>query len=97
MSIERLAVKYPADDDNLWLITAGPEREVQIGSHPGGRPPFLIEGDLPDQRHETSEVAKAVDCIVAWLGSPQVPALPSACSDDSRKIPRSGVTARAAP
>ena len=70
VSIVRLAVKYPADDDNLWFIRAGGEREVQIGSHPGGRPPFLIEGDLPDQRHWTSEVAETVDFIVAWLGSP---------------------------
>ncbi|MDQ3641346.1 MAG: hypothetical protein M3450_07760, partial [Actinomycetota bacterium] len=70
VSIVRLAVKYPADDDNLWFIRADGRREVQIGSHPGGRPPFLIEGDLPDQRHETSEVAEAVDSIVAWLGSP---------------------------
>ena len=69
VSIERLAVKYPADDDNLWFIKTGAQREVQLESHPDGRPPFLIEEDLPNQRHETSELAEAVDVIVAWLGS----------------------------
>jgi hypothetical protein len=69
VSIDQLAVKHPADDDNLWFIKAEAHCEVQIGSHPGGRPPFLIEGNMPGQRQETSEVAEAVDLIVGWLGS----------------------------
>lgn len=67
--IDQLAVKHPADDDNLWFIKAEVDREVQLDSHPGGRPPFLIEGDLPGQRQEATEVSEAVDLILRWLGS----------------------------
>ena len=67
--IERLTVKYPADDDNLWFINADAEKEVQIESHPNGMAPFLIEGDSPNQRRETYELHDAVDTILAWLGT----------------------------
>ena len=67
--IERLKVKHPADDDNLWFIKTDGRFEVQIGSHPDGRPPFLIEGDLPDQRRETSQVEEAANLILNWLTS----------------------------
>lgn len=68
VAIERLAVKYPADDDNLWFIRTEAEKDIQIASHPDGRPPFLIEGDSLNQRHETSELDDAVATILAWLG-----------------------------
>jgi hypothetical protein len=65
--IERLPVMHPADDDNLWFITANGGTEVQIESGGGGSPPFLLEGEAPDQRGETSDVAETVQWIVAWL------------------------------
>jgi hypothetical protein len=68
--IERLKVKWPADDDNLWFIGSGPFPDVQIGSHPDGLPPFLIEGKGTGERRETSDVADAVDVIVRWLNRP---------------------------
>jgi hypothetical protein len=63
ISIERLRVTYPADDDNLWFGTA----EVQIECHPGGRAPFLVEGKEPKQRRETASVEDAVGLILSWL------------------------------
>jgi len=68
--IERLQPKWPADDNNLWFIGSGRPPEVQIGSHPGGLAPFLIEGDGESERCETSDVAEAVDAIVRWLRTP---------------------------
>ena len=68
MTIDRLLVKYPADDNNLWFIKTEAD-EVQIESHPDGRPPFLIEGDSPNQRRETAELDDAVGTILAWLGT----------------------------
>jgi hypothetical protein len=66
--IERLQSKYPTDDDNVWFIKSD-ETEVQIDTHPDGRPPFVIEGDLPGQRRETSGVSEAVELILGWLGN----------------------------
>jgi hypothetical protein len=67
--IERLQVKHPGDDDNLWFITSN-ETEIQIETHPGGCPPFLIEGGLPDQRRKTSDVSEAVELILGWFAGP---------------------------
>jgi hypothetical protein len=63
--IERLQVTHPSDDDNLWYTRAGGSCEVQIESHPGGEPPFLIEGDT--DRHEVHQASEAVDLIVRLL------------------------------
>jgi hypothetical protein len=65
ITIERLQAQYPADDDNLWFIRANTALEVQ--KYPDGRPPFLIEGDSPHQRRETSQVDEAVGLILQWL------------------------------
>jgi len=67
VTIERLQVKYPADDNNLWFIRADASPEVQVGTYPDGLSPFLIEGDSPGQRRETSDVGEALDLILAWL------------------------------
>lgn len=67
--IEQLQVAHAADDDDLWFIRDSTRVEVQIGSHPGGQPPFLVEGDMAEQREETSEVHRAVELILEWLAT----------------------------
>jgi hypothetical protein len=67
VEIERVKVKWPADDDNLWYIRSGGDSEVQIGCRPEGRGPFLIEGDDPRQRVEAAHADEAVDAILEWL------------------------------
>ena len=66
VTIERLEVKYSADDDNVWFIKAEAGREVQLDAHPDGHPPFHVEGDSAGQRCETSRVEEAVELIIAW-------------------------------
>ena len=41
---------------------------MQIETHPGGRPPYLIESTGHNQRMSTSDVQDAIDVILAWLG-----------------------------
>src|SRR6266496_1178445 len=66
--VDRLAVTYPADDDNLWFIQrAEGAARVQIGSHRNGRPPFLIESDQHDRRVTAVTVQEAIDVIEDWL------------------------------
>ncbi len=75
LRIDRLQVTHPADDDNLWLFSEGSAREVakgesievQIATHQGGQPPFLIESSGYDQRLTTSDVGEAVAVILTWL------------------------------
>lgn len=72
LSIQRLRVSHPADDDNLWFIgVAGQPDDVQIDAHPGGQPPFLIEGNDDGQRLSTSDTDEAVATILSWLDSPR--------------------------
>jgi hypothetical protein len=68
VSVSRLVVKFPADDDNLWFIRqhqGGPELQIECG--PDGRPPFVIESDRHDARHTAATVADALDVIREWL------------------------------
>jgi hypothetical protein len=71
--VERLSVKFPADDDNVWWVWTGAERRldavrsVQIDSASDGAPPFLIEGDGDGERLETKDAAVAVAAILRWL------------------------------
>ncbi|TML93615.1 MAG: hypothetical protein E6G06_01320 [Actinobacteria bacterium] len=67
VQVERLKVKWPADDDNLWFIRSGGGPEVQIECSLEGRAPFLIEGDDPGHRTQTHDVDEAVNTIVQWL------------------------------
>jgi hypothetical protein len=72
LSIERLQVRNPNDDNNLWFISAaGLPDDIQIDAHPGGQPPFLIEGNGEGQRLSTSDVDEAVATILSWLASPR--------------------------
>ena len=65
--IERIRVKWPADDDNVWFISSDTPVSVQVDTYPGGHAPFLIEGGQPNQRRETSDVHEAVGLILDWL------------------------------
>ena len=65
-TIERLQVTHPADDENLWFVRRG-DREVQFDCHPGGQPPFLVEGDGLDQRQSAGSAEAAAKVIVKWL------------------------------
>ena len=71
--IERLTVTHAADDDNVWWVWTGTGREadadrsVQIDTHPGGTPPFLLEGSTPGQRLESSDATEATAAILKWL------------------------------
>jgi hypothetical protein len=73
VTIERLIVTHPGDDDNVWRLSVGPQpwatgqRNVQIDTAPGGTPPFLVEGDDEGQRLETSDPAEAAEAILRWL------------------------------
>jgi hypothetical protein len=70
LRIERLHVSNPNDDNNLWFISAaGLPEAVQIDAHPGGQPPFLIEGNGQGQQLRTANVDEAVETIHAWLTS----------------------------
>jgi hypothetical protein len=63
--VERLIVSHRADDDNLYFIGDQDGRgRVQVGTWPGGRPPFLIEDG---GRAETSDPQEAAAIICAWL------------------------------
>lgn len=65
-TIERLRVTHPADDDNVWFVQQG-GREVQFECHPGGKPPFLVEGSGLDQRRTFGSAEDAARLIVEWL------------------------------
>jgi hypothetical protein len=65
--IERLEVKHPADDDNMYfLFFADWDKfeNIQVETAQGGQPPFLIEND---GRHETTDPTEAVTLIRASL------------------------------
>jgi hypothetical protein len=65
--VDRLAVTHPADDDNVWFIRRpGGGEDLQIDSHPGGRPPFTIETDAGGPR-TVATVEEAVALIEHWL------------------------------
>jgi hypothetical protein len=57
LRVDRLRVKHPADDDNLWFVGDG--REVQFDCQPDGSPPFLIEGG-DDERVQAQSVGEAL-------------------------------------
>jgi hypothetical protein len=64
--VERLEVMHPSDDDNVYFL--GDEHgldRIQVDTHPGGRPPFLIEAT---ERFETSDAAEAAAAVTSWLG-----------------------------
>lgn len=62
LAVERLQVKHPADDDNLWFVSDGTQ-EVQFECHPSGRPPFLVEGGKTDERVLAQSVDDALSAI----------------------------------
>jgi hypothetical protein len=67
--IERLHATRAADDNNVWFIRSSTESsaEVQVDCHPGGHPPFTLEG--VGQRFEASSPGTAFTVLVGWLAS----------------------------
>ena len=64
--IERLQVKYPADDDNVYFIGCGHDLDlIQLDTADGGQPPFLIENG--GRRHTTQTAEVATIIIRNWL------------------------------
>lgn len=67
---EQLPVKWPADDDGLWIFwIPGMPGEVQIESS-WGVCPFLIETDKHDERATGQTPAETADTVVKWLQLP---------------------------
>jgi hypothetical protein len=64
VTIERLEVERPADDDNLWYFR---DRHVQIACGRDGQPPFHVEGDRPDQCLGTADPIQAAEAVLKWL------------------------------
>lgn len=65
--VSRLAVTHSADDDNVWLIRSSDGGvEVQIDSHPDGKPPFYLETDHHGQITATT-AREAAAIIEGWL------------------------------
>lgn len=65
MVVERLVGTWPADDDNVfWLNRGG--TEVQIDTHEGGQPPFIVESD--HGRFKTGSRAAAAERAIRDLG-----------------------------
>ena len=65
--VERLQVKHPADDDNVFFLRDGRgSDEVQIDTHPHGQPPFSLESDAHGPVR-TADVAEAVAIVSTWL------------------------------
>jgi hypothetical protein len=65
--VERLEVKHPADDDNVFFLRdrRGID-EVQIDTHPHGQTPFYLESDAHPMI-ESADVAEAVAIVQTWL------------------------------
>lgn len=69
ITIERLEVDGPADDDNLWDFVDPiiRHRPVQIECGRDGQPPFHVEGDRPGRCLGTTDPAEAAEAILKWL------------------------------
>lgn len=68
--VERMTVTPPTVDDNVYIIGDEQGRDrVQVDTHEGGQPPFLIEGDVRPM-DETSDTAEAVAIIIRHLAAP---------------------------
>jgi hypothetical protein len=64
--LTRLIGTHPADDDNVFWVRVG-SREVQIDTHEGGLPPFVMEGDEEGPRLETPDYVTARNHIRAFM------------------------------
>ena len=72
--IERLVGTYLADDDNVFWLCIGPpqslrgKESVQVDTKPGGRPPFLLEGERHVGEHvEMRDASDARPVLMEWL------------------------------
>ena len=66
LTIERLKVRNPNDDDNLWYLTLPPHNvELQMDAQPAGRPPFLLES--ADSQFVAQDVDAAIAKLAEWL------------------------------
>jgi hypothetical protein len=68
VSIQRIRLTWPADDDSLWFVrTAARGNDVQFECHPGGEPPFVVEGG-DGEWIEAASVIEALAAIRRLLG-----------------------------
>jgi hypothetical protein len=71
--VERLEVKYPADDDNVFFLEdARDVDQVQIDTYPHGQAPFYLQSDAHGVV-ETGDLAEAVAIVQAWLRGEPAP------------------------
>lgn len=66
VTVTRLKVTHPADDDGLWFFSAK-GMEVQLESS-SGTCPFLLESDAHDRRRRVCSVEEAVRAVEEALG-----------------------------
>jgi hypothetical protein len=71
LTVERLQVTHPADDDNVYFIgdTHGPDR-IQLDTAPDGQPPFCIENG---GRLDTPQASEAASIIASYLEQTRPP------------------------
>jgi hypothetical protein len=68
LTIERIKVRRPTDDDNVWYLTLMPGNvEIEVDAYPGGQPPFGLDYDV---RFNAPDVDSAIDKLTEWLEAP---------------------------
>ncbi|MGC0423511.1 hypothetical protein [Embleya sp. AB8] len=64
LTVERLRVTHPGDDDNVYFLSVGSAR-VQVDSGPHGQAPFIVEGLI---RTDTPDPAEALAAVCREFG-----------------------------
>jgi hypothetical protein len=66
LTVKRLEVCNPNDDDNVWFLTLSERNiELQMDARPGGGLPFVIES--ADSQVVAHEVDAAIAKLAEWL------------------------------
>jgi hypothetical protein len=68
LTIERMKVRHPSDDDNVWYPTLMPGNvEIEVDALPGGQPPFGLDYDV---RFTAPDAESAIAKLTEWLEAP---------------------------